>query len=142
MPVKNRDDERLYGKSSLALWFAISCVVLLVSVGLMVWKDYARPWKRYQKEFREKQIEVAKDLSDWAKGKEDNSAVLAAQKKVEEALAALKKDHGPRLAQIAQRQAELKDLIKATDIDVKKSKGLLTEARYYLEQARARRADH
>src|SRR5215510_11979145 len=104
MPVKNRDDERLYGKSALALWFAVSCVVLLVSVGLMVWKDYARPWKRYQKEFREKQVEVAKDLSERAKQEIDNTAVHAAEDAVSNARAKLKNESGPRLALIAARQ--------------------------------------
>ena len=36
----------------LNMWFAVIAIASLLSVLWMVWDDYARPWKSYQREFR------------------------------------------------------------------------------------------
>ena len=48
---KNRDQERLFNPGRLNVWFAATSTLLLVAWVLMLWKDYARPWKGYQKEY-------------------------------------------------------------------------------------------
>jgi len=49
--------ERHYNINKLNIWFAISSLVLLLSVGWMLMDDYSRSWKDYQKAFRVLEIE-------------------------------------------------------------------------------------
>ena len=42
----------------LNLWFAVVAIASLLSVLWMVWDDYARPWKSYQRQFRVIEAEV------------------------------------------------------------------------------------
>ena len=46
-----------YTVRGLNLWFAISSVLLLISTAWMVLDDWNRPWKEYQREFREIEVE-------------------------------------------------------------------------------------
>jgi cytochrome c2 len=143
MPVKNRDDERLYKKSTLGLWFAVSSVVLVLCVGLMLWKDWARPWKRYQRQFREKQVAVADTRLKEVEAQQDPAAVQAATKAVEDVQKQIEKEHGARLREIADRRAQLAREVRNIDGRVKNARGRLTEARYDVEVAEANlRAGH
>ena len=49
-----------YSVSGLNAWFAFASLALLLSFVWMVLDDHQRPWKEYQREFR--QIEVAQAL--------------------------------------------------------------------------------
>ncbi len=49
--------ERHYNIFKLNRLFAIASVILLFSLGLMIWDDYSREWKDYQKEFQALEIE-------------------------------------------------------------------------------------
>ncbi|MCH7592498.1 MAG: hypothetical protein IH989_06950, partial [Planctomycetes bacterium] len=40
--------EKLYNIDRLNVYFAISSVILLLTVLWMAWVDYARPWHKYQ----------------------------------------------------------------------------------------------
>ena len=42
----------------LNMWFAIVAIGAMLSVFWMIWDDYARPWKSYQRQFQVIQNEV------------------------------------------------------------------------------------
>lgn len=48
MPVP---EERLYRPERINLWFALSSVVMALSLGWLIWVDYRRPWQGYQKNY-------------------------------------------------------------------------------------------
>ncbi len=49
-----------YSVPTLNLWFLLSSVLLLASCVWMVLDDWNRPWKQYQREFRELEVQRAK----------------------------------------------------------------------------------
>jgi cytochrome c2 len=56
MNIEKRSD-RLYEAVRLHKWFAISSLLLFIFTMWMVWADYARQWKTYQRTFNRMQIE-------------------------------------------------------------------------------------
>ena len=42
-----------YSVSAMNAWFLVSSALLLASFVWMVLDDHSRPWKKYQREFRE-----------------------------------------------------------------------------------------
>lgn len=137
---RNRDHERLYRPGLLSKWFLLASVLLVAALGIMIWKDYARPWKTYQKTFFGKQIEVARD-----KAKERRQFLLAQGAEIRAAEAAV--DAAWRQIQAARTpsHAELLELqhaaardLESADSLVKSVKGLLAPARYIFETRRAR----
>ena len=55
-----RDPQMVKRTSALNLVFALSSIGLLVTLALMIWKDYDRAWKGYQKEFFQTQLAMVK----------------------------------------------------------------------------------
>src|ERR1051325_10212175 len=56
MNIEKRND-RLYEANSLHKWFAISSLLLFFFTVVMVFIDYAREWKTYQRTFNRMQVE-------------------------------------------------------------------------------------
>ena len=67
MPELNRDKERLYRPGKLSVWFLVSSGLLLASLVWMVVADYARPWKRVQKDYYAKRTEVLRARQEAAR---------------------------------------------------------------------------
>src|SRR5215831_20368269 len=66
MNIEKRGD-RLYEVISLHKWFAISSLLLFLFTMWMVWADYARQWKAYQRTFTRMQLEkTQQDISNAA----------------------------------------------------------------------------
>ena len=69
-----------YRLSHLNLWFLGSSAVFLLSLVWMVLDDHARPWKRYQREFKEIEIakvEAEKEAVEASGALEDEAALKA-----------------------------------------------------------------
>src|SRR5215471_14275355 len=63
MNIEKRSD-RLYEAVRLHKWFAISSLLLFIFIMWMVWADYARQWKTYQRTFNRMQVEkTQQDIS-------------------------------------------------------------------------------
>ena len=60
MGAVNRDKESLYPPGKLSRWFAVTSGLLVLSMLWMFWADYARPWRKYQEEFNDQYLDVAK----------------------------------------------------------------------------------
>jgi len=61
--------ERHYNINKLNAWFAITTILLLLSIIWMFMDDYSREWKGYQKEFRDLEIEKARVKLDTEENK-------------------------------------------------------------------------
>ena len=72
MPVKQ--EERYYNILKLNKWFAISSILFTAFWIITFADDYNRPWKKYQSEFREMEIQnVRKQLTNQQAVLADNS---------------------------------------------------------------------
>ena len=138
--TRNRDHERLYRPGLLSNWFLVWSVLLVVAIGIMVWKDYARPWKTYQRTFQAKRIEMVED--EVREQKESLAArapeVQAARKAVDEAWQALQARTEPTHADLVEKRHMAKRLVDAQDAEVKRIKGNLAPARYEFETIKER----
>ena len=135
---RNRDKETLYRPGSLSKWFAFSSILLVLALGWMVWKDYDRAWKGYQKSFFSTQLEMAR-------AEKDRQATILADREEEvaparEAVARAREalDRNTRYAQALEKRAELELDVAAADKAVKGEKGLLAPVRFEFEKARER----
>jgi len=138
MATKNRDQERLYAPGKLSFHFAIwSTLLLLVSVW-MVWQDYDRPWKGFQREYRAKEASIALQKRKNLETRLGGAAVLEGLVKDESAargaLAALSAEGG-ELATLEARLKDLKHKLTRAESAEKEVKGLLSPARYRYELA-------
>jgi len=59
-------EDRLYAPGTLARWFSLSGLLLLVTVVLMLRHDWVRDWKGFQAEFREIKIERGQEAVEAA----------------------------------------------------------------------------
>ncbi len=105
MNIEKRGD-RLYQADSLHKWFAVSSLLLFLFTVAMVFVDYARQWKVYQRTFNRMQIErtqqdMAKATSSFDRGKFD-----ALTKQLQQAQAQQQQNE----AQIKEAQKKLDDL--------------------------------
>lgn len=94
----------LYSISKTFVWFAIVSIILTVSLGVVVWTDYSRDWKMYQKQFV--QLKLKKAQADL---KAANDAVDKAE------LDKLNKEYAAADAALKAHQAQYSTLLK--DID-------------------------
>ena len=83
MRTKNRDKEFLFSQKKLHLVFALSSLLLLVSCVAMVWQDFDRSWKGYQRDFKKTQLELARLRLDEAmqniQGDQQSGAIAEVQ---------------------------------------------------------------
>ena len=95
-----------YFVGKLNTWFAVSSVLLLIASFWMVIDDWNRPWKRYQREFREIETEKAKAELET----EQAQAALALESQLQEALAQKESELESRKADLEAAEAELVQL--------------------------------
>jgi len=86
--VPKLTDETLRKMSAMNLVFAASSLGLLVTMGWMVYDDYSRGWKTYQKKFQRLEAEKTHAQIDAAEKAIDTSTLDALQKQRAEAEAA------------------------------------------------------
>lgn len=85
--------ERHYNILKLNKWFAISSVLFTFTWLLVFAKDFNRPWKPFQKEFRKLEIEkIRQDLSTADKELNENEEYADLSVKLENTKSALKND--------------------------------------------------
>ena len=124
-----------YSVSTLNKWFLLSSVVILFSVVWMMIDDWERPWKHYQRDFREIEISKAraKEAELTAEGAAAREAELAtAVKAAEEKIAA----NSAKLAEANERLRLAKGELWKTIEDAKKKKSAYNWDRYILEEKR------
>lgn len=133
---KNRDQESLYKPGQLSRWFAVTSVILALGWVAMIWKDYARPWKTYQKDFYAKMIEIEEARSKEVKQQLDPEEIQPLEKAVTDAKALVARaETADRIAELrAQVEQYGKDMAQS-DRKFKSTKGMHAVAKYQFEMA-------
>lgn len=135
MPTQNRDQERLYRPGKLSTVFAVASTLLLIVLVWMLWQDHARPWKDYQRSFRQAQIEVAtQKVKFLERTTEGLDALLKAEAEAKQRLADLPTSQ-PELAALEARLPDLAQALADAEAYEKSVKGVLSPARYQYELA-------
>lgn len=140
MPTQNRDQERLYPPGKLSRHFALWSTLLLVVLVWMLWQDFDRPWKDYQKDVRAKQIWVAEQKLRREADDSGAQALAAQEAEVLRALADLPRTN-PELAQLERDLPALKTALLKAEARDKDVKGYYSPARYEYEMALHRLAE-
>ena len=134
MPVKQ--EERYYNILKLNKWFAISSILFTAFWILTFADDYNRPWKKYQSEFREMEVQnVRKQLTD-------QQAVLADNSDYQKLLSELDKrttelsDQSDKVEDIEKQLDEFEATIYSANQNYQFAKADLDAAKYALEESR------
>ena len=136
-PLPEEQRERHYDIGRLNKWFAVGAGLLLVALVAGFAQDYARPWKRFQRAFREIDREVTRTaFAEQSELLASNAAYDAAYSETlsaARAVDALREDVRTADGEVLRKRAELAS-INGRYQDVR---GELERARYRNEQARA-----
>lgn len=131
-----KENPTLYSVQKTFMWFAIISIVLTLSLVAIVYTDYAREWKNYQKKFILLKTELAKKELKEAESKIDKKKLESLQKELEGSRAELKSHQ----AEMKSLQAQM-DKLSAEIVKTKtKSQGLKQfqdSYKYFLEEYRA-----
>ena len=124
-----------YHVSGLNRWFAFSSVALLLSALWMVWKDFDRPWKTYQREFRAMEIERGRAALDAPEA----VATLAEEEQLAEELRAEQKRldaQGGLLARAKKELILLEDALDKADAAARVAKQEAAWERFLTDEKR------
>jgi mono/diheme cytochrome c family protein len=134
--------ERHYNINKLNVIFACAALVLLSALSLLLLKDYSRPWKEYQKDFRGLEIEKTRVKYDSVLKK------LEADPEYQEVAARfdqVKKDYQSNCAGRSGDNKDIEKLKAENEILLQKqrfTKAKLDAARYRYESQQAHGGDH
>src|SRR5437773_7868687 len=70
-PEPGRDTEMAGRTATLNVVFALTSIGLLFALTYMIWDDYNRDWKHYQKRFNQLEVKLTQDQVQQALGKVD-----------------------------------------------------------------------
>ena len=82
MAAPKKTPDRHYNFRGMNAVFAWSSIALLVTTLWMVWDDYAKPWKRFQAEFRERERQQLAAEAETEKAKLNQNEIARIQQDV------------------------------------------------------------
>lgn len=116
------------------VWFAWSALALLVVTIWMIFADYAKPWKRFQARFRDREREaVESEMQEVAQGL-DSQALQQAQERIAQARADLDGRRG-QIDTLEDQYVALDKKVYASDAEARAVKSLLDTARFQYGEA-------
>lgn len=121
----------------LHVWFAVSSVLLLFSTGWMIWFDYSREWKSYQREFVQLERDLTARQMQEAQGRIDRAELDQVQTELQEAEAALAAERGA-LDAVEAEIADLDERRTLADIREREIKAVYDSDKFYYEETRVR----
>jgi hypothetical protein len=114
--------------------FALTSIAMLVAFTIMIWADYDREWKKYQKAFNKLEVQVTEAQAKQARDKVPSAQQQALQAEMDRA----KQEEAQRRADIKKAQAE-RDKLEgewyAVDQDYRFTKAEIDVKRYEYEEA-------
>ena len=119
---------------TLNVVFALTSIALLITFSLMIWYDYARPWKKHQQEFTRLEVKRTEQEKEAAVGAVDASK----RKALEEQLARGEEEKKARKKEIDEVQDGIDKLDGEwyrVDQDYRFTKAKIDVARYEYEDA-------
>src|SRR5688500_14263993 len=129
-----RDPQMAERTRTLNVVFALTSIGLLITFSLMIWYDYARPWKKHQKEFTQLEVKRTETEIQEALGKVDADR----RKSLEEQIARGQEERRARRAEIGKIEDELDTLDGEwyrVDQDFRFTKAKIDVARYEYEDS-------
>jgi cytochrome c2 len=133
-PEPGRDPEMAGRTASLNVVFALTSIGLLLALSYMIWDDYNREWKQYQKRFNRLEVKLTEEQVQQALGKVD----AARRQQVQAQLAQGEKEIAARRDEVSKAQAA-RDNLNAdwyrVDQEYRFTKAAIDEARYAYEEA-------
>ena len=129
-----RDPQMVDRTRKLNVVFALTSIGLLITFSLMIWYDYARPWKKHQNEFTLLEVKRTELEIQEALGKVD----AGKRKALEEQIARGEEEKKARGKEIEQVEDELDKLDGEwyrVDQDYRFTKAKIDVARYEYEEA-------
>ena len=124
-----------YFRSTLHRWFALSSVVLLISVFWMVIHDWNRPWKQVQREFNELDAKLARETLE----QESMQAAADSERRLSEIVAQREEQLERASDAIDEAEAELrklKDVRMRAEEAAKMAKQVYNWEKYLYEEHR------
>ena len=114
--------------------FALTSIAMLLAFTVMIWADYDREWKKYQKAFNKLEVQVTEAQAKQAKDKVPSAQQQALQAEMDRA----RQEEAQRRADIKKAQAE-RDKLEgewyAVDQDYRFTKAEIDVKRYEYEEA-------
>src|SRR5690349_11180714 len=101
-----RDPQMAERTRTLNVVFALTSIGLLITFSLMIWYDYARDWKKYQKEFTRLEVKRTEAEIQDALGKVD----AARRQQLEQQIAKGREEKQARRGEIGKIDGELNKL--------------------------------
>src|ERR1043166_1049186 len=133
-PEPGRDPGMADRARKLNVVFALTSIVMLVAFTVMIWADYDREWKKYQKAFNKLEVKVTETQAQQAKAKVPSAEQQALQAEMDRA----KQEEAQRRDQIKKAQAE-RDKLEgewyAVDQNFRFTKAEIDVKRYDYEEA-------
>ncbi len=133
-PEPGRDPKMAERAQKLNVVFALTSIGMLIAFTVMIWDDYDREWKKYQKQFNRLEIKVTKEQAEQALGKLDATRRQDLKAEMERA----KQEESQRKDEIKKAQTE-RDKLEgewyAVDQDFRFTKAEIDVARYDFEEA-------
>lgn len=129
-----RDPQMAERTRTLNTVFALSSLGLLLALSWMVWADYDREWKDYQKAFNRLEVKYTQQQVQEALGAVDAGKLKA----LEADLARGRQDEARRRDEVRKLQAELREIggrWYAADQDFRFTKARIDVARYEYDEA-------
>jgi cbb3-type cytochrome oxidase cytochrome c subunit len=132
--VPKLTDETLRKMSAMNLLFAASSVGLLVTMGWMVYDDYSRGWKTYQKKFQRLEAEKTHAQIDAAEKAIDKSTLDSLLKQRAEAEAAAGQ-HAKNLDEAQKKLREIETVAYRDDLGYRTTKSTFDAKKFDYEEA-------
>ncbi|NKB90178.1 MAG: c-type cytochrome [Acidobacteria bacterium] len=135
MAKKKRKGVFAHDIDRLNMWFAIIAIAAFTSVLWMIWDDYARPWKAYQRQFQVVQNEVTQQQLADEQARVDQQALSQLRQQrdaAEQTLSGQSEQIGGLEDEIAAKQTRL-DL---ADQNFRFSRSVFDTRRWEFEEAR------
>src|SRR5687768_5444893 len=129
-----RDPQMVERTRTLNVVFALTSIALLITFSLMIWYDYARPWKKHQNEFTLLEVKRTEQEIQEALGKVD----AGKRKELEEKIARGAEEKKARAKEIDKVEDEIDKLDGEwyrVDQDYRFTKAKIDVARYEYEEA-------
>ena len=116
-------------------WFAIIAVASFVSVLWMIWDDYARPWKSYQRQFQVVQSEVTQQQLAQEQSSVDQEQLSALRQQRDDAEQDLA-DQADRIREIEGEIAAKQTRMDRADQEFRFARSIFDTRRWEFEEAR------
>lgn len=119
----------------LNVLFGIVSIVCLLSVLWMIWDDYAKPWKSYQRQFRVIQAEVTEQQLQETQAQMDQARLSELRQQREAAEQALA-ERQDEIAELEDQIASLQTRLDLADQNMRFARSIYDTERWEFEEAR------